>query len=444
MASKKTLDYQFTQKHIDYIRNCRYNKFNIAEGAIRAGKTVDNVFAFYDFLKHTKDYLHLASAASIANAKTIIGDSNGYGLSNLFRGQCRYGKYRDNEALIIRGKATNFQERVVIFVGGSKSNAYERIRGYSIGGWIATEINLHHDTFIKEAINRTAKADKQRFFWDLNPDNPKAPIYTEYIDKYREMQANGVQMGGCNYAHFTLNDNATISEQRKAEIAAGYDPNSIWYQRDILGKRCVAEGLVYRQFADNMASGTGRYVIDKPKNIQEIYIGIDFGGNGSKHAFVASGITFGFNELIALIAERPDADTTPKELDKLFIDFVRRVLDVYGRIDYIYCDSAEQVLIRGFKNALQENGLGHIRIGDALKEKINERITFLNRMVAQDRFKVVEKDCQSLVSALCGATWDPKKITVDERLDDGANDIDSLDAFEYSYERFMSYFIRSK
>lgn len=444
MASRKTLDYNFSQKHIDYIKKCRDNKFNIAEGAIRAGKTIDNVFAFYDFLKHTKDRIHLASAANLGNAKIIIGDSNGFGLANLFRGQCRYGKYLDNDALIIRGKSTNFQERIVVFIGGSKSNSFTKIRGYSLGGWIATEINLHHDSFIKEAINRTAKADKQRFFWDLNPDNPKAPIYTEYIDKYREMQANGLAFGGCNYEHFTLSDNATITEQRKAEIAAGYDPNSIWYQRDILGKRCVAEGLIYRQFADHMASGSDRYIVDKPKNIQEIYIGVDFGGNGSKHAFCATGFTFGFNEMIALMSERPDADTTPKQLDDLFIGFVTRVLDKYGRIDGIYCDSAEQVLIRGFQNALKVNGLGHIKIGNALKEKINERITFTNRMISQDRFKVVEKDCGSLVSALCGATWDPKNTTRDERLDDGTNDIDSLDAFEYTFERYMSLFIRRK
>lgn len=33
------------------------------------------------------------------------------------------------------------------------------------------------------------------------------------------------------------------------------------------------------------------------------------------------------------------------------------MLKKYGKIDCIYCDSAEQVLIRGMRKALQENGL---------------------------------------------------------------------------------------
>ena len=46
IRKKKTLNYVFSEKHKDYIRACRECEFNVAEGAVRAGKTVDNVFAF--------------------------------------------------------------------------------------------------------------------------------------------------------------------------------------------------------------------------------------------------------------------------------------------------------------------------------------------------------------------------------------------------------------
>ena len=36
----------------------------------------------------------------------------------------------------------------------------------------------------------------------------------------------------------------------------------------------------------------------------------------------------------------------------------------------------------------------------------------------------------------------PKNLTSDERLDDGTSDIDSLDAFEYTFERDISRFIK--
>ena len=45
-------------------------------------------------------------------------------------------------------------------------------------------------------------------------------------------------------------------------------------------------------------------------------------------------------------------------------------------------------------------------------------------------------------NALCGALWNPKNLTSDERLDDGTSDIDSLDAFEYTFERDISRFIK--
>ena len=55
------------------------------------------------------------------------------------------------------------------------------------------------------------------------------------------------------------------------------------------------------------------------------------------------------------------------------------------------------------------------------------------------RFFLTE-DCESLETAFCDAVYD-KESLVDERLDDGSTDIDSLDAFEYTIERDMKYLI---
>lgn len=45
-TKKQTLKYVFSEKHKEYIRSCVSCEFNVAEGAVRAGKTVDNVYAF--------------------------------------------------------------------------------------------------------------------------------------------------------------------------------------------------------------------------------------------------------------------------------------------------------------------------------------------------------------------------------------------------------------
>lgn len=429
---KKTINFKFSDKHKDYIRACINNTYNIAEGAVRAGKTVDNVFAFAHELKNTKDKIHIATGSTSANAKLNIGDANGFGLEYIFRGQCNWGKFKGNECLYIKGPSTKGKQRVVIFAGGSKQDSYKKIRGNSYGMWIATEINLHHDNTIKEVFNRTIAADKRKIFWDLNPDNPNAKIYKDYIDKYQEKYNNGTLIGGYNYEHFTIDDNINIPEERKEEIKSQYDKESIWYQRDILGKRCIAEGLIYRRFANDPK----KYLIENKNvsNLMKIIVGVDFGGTGSGHSFVATGFTFGYKEVISLASERHFGDDIdPDRLGELFVNFVIKVNHKFGYAEVAYCDNAEQVLIRGLRKAVITAGL-NIKVENAWKTFINDRINITTRLMAQDRFKYTS-DCETLKEAFCTAIWNPKEITKNERLDDGTSDIDTLDGFEYTIER---------
>lgn len=440
---RKTIPFKFGQKHKEYMSRTSKATLNIAEGAIRAGKTVDNVYAFAYELKKTKDRMHLATGSTVANAKLNIGDANGFGLEFIFRGQCRWSKYKDNEALIIKGPDTNNKTKIVIFAGGAKADSYKKVRGNSYGMWIATEINLHHDNTIKEAFNRTAAARTRKFFWDLNPDHPNHTIYTDYIDKYLSMKDSGKAVGGVNYMHFTIDDNETIPAERKAQIKAQYDPKSIWYLRDILGKRVVAEGLIYKTFVDGVTADPYRFEIEStPGNLMSRIIGVDFGGNKSNHSMVCTGITWNFEHLIGLKSKIvPAKGTDPEILFKEIYDFTVVCIKMFGAIDTLYCDSAEQVLINGIRTYFRQKGL-NIRVENALKMSVNERINLTELLIAMGRFKLLKGQCDTLVTALSTSVWDPKMITENVRLDDGTSDIDTLDAFEYSFERFAAQLVR--
>mgnify|MGYP000398626012 FL=1 len=262
----KTLKPIFGEKHREYISRAVRATISVAEGAVRAGKTVDNVAAFaYLIDRGTPDRIHLATGSTAANAKLNIGDCNGMGLEYIFRGRCRWTKYKGNEALAIRSHG---REYVVIFAGGAKADSFKKIRGNSYGMWIATEINLHHQDTIKEAFNRQLAAKVRRVFWDLNPSAPGAWIYEDYIERFREQFGRQY-----NYEHFTIRDNATISEQRFAEIEAQYRQygvTSAWYRRDILGERCIAEGLIYPMFGEFN-------IVDEVPERGEYYISCDYG-----------------------------------------------------------------------------------------------------------------------------------------------------------------------
>lgn len=240
MISKR-LHPKWTAKHKEYMHKGIKATISVAEGAVRAGKTVDNVAMFAKMLElGVQDRIHLASGSTSANAKLNIGDCNGFGLEYIFRGRCKWSKFKGNECLRIK---TANREYIVIFVGGSKADSFKKIRGNSYGMWIATEINLHHDSFIKDAFNRQLASKTRRVFWDLNPSSPANFIYKDYIDKFEETYGERY-----NYEHFTIRDSASITEERIRDIESQYDKNSVWYRRDILGERCNAEGLVYPMF----------------------------------------------------------------------------------------------------------------------------------------------------------------------------------------------------
>ncbi len=446
MSKKKTIDFHFSDKHKDYIRGCRACTINVAEGAVRAGKTVDNVFAFAQELKVCKDRIHLATGSTAGNAKLNIGDANGFGLEWIFRGQCRWGKHKGNEALIIKGEATKHKTKIVIFAGAAKEDSYKKIRGNSYGMWIATEVNLHHDKTIKEANNRLLASHHLKIFWDLNPDNPKANIYVEYLDKYQEQHDAGEFRGGYNYMHCTIYDNINIPEDRLLDIESRYDKNSIWYLRDIKGQRIVANGLIYRQFANDVNSKQFTFRIkDKPTNLNEIIIGVDFGGNGSGHSFTATGFTRNYQKVVALASEWVDCsqdEIDPEVLGNMFCNFCQKIISRYGYITIVYADSEAQTLMAGLRTSLRKKGLGWVKVDNSLKAPIKDRIDATAILMAQGRFYYVENSCSSLEAALCTCVWDPKILTENKRLDDGTSDIDSLDSFEYKFERYISKLIK--
>ena len=434
----------FGEKHKRYIKAALKHRMCVAEGAIRSGKTIDHCIIAAAYLEDAPDRFHLASGSSIANAKLNIGVCNGFGLENLFRGRCRWGRYRDNEALFIQ---TRTGEKIVIFAGGGKSDSFRHILGNSYGLWIATEINEHYDcpdsrtSFVKVASGRQIAAARPFTLWDLNPSNPKAAIYADYIDKYRE---KGLA-GGYLYEHFTIRDNATITEARLKEIESRYDTSTVWYRRDILGERAVAEGLIYQQFADMperfivdilpqsalLTAPSKREPFSEGDAIRNAVIGVDFGGGKSAHAFCCMGFTVR-GLLVVLDEYREQRALDPNKLAADFVDFVRRCKSRWLVTD-VWCDSAEQTLINGLRSAAASAGLG-LNIGNSMKRPINDRIRATCILMGAGRF-FVARNCVETIDALKSALWDAAELTEDVRLDDGTTNVDSLDALEYSFER---------
>lgn len=316
----------------------------------------------------------------------------------------------------------------VYVLGADKRNQVARIQGAGIEYCYGDEITTWSEEVFQILKSRLDKPNSC-FDGTCNPDHPNH-WFKEFLDSDADIYPQ----------HYTIDDNPFLDpffvEQLKKEYAG-----TIYYDRFILGKWTRAEGVIYRLFTDEPE----RYEISvkeaQEKLYQEITVGIDFGGNKSKHAFVATGITPKYQEAIVLVSERHEAKVDPEELNRLFIDFLKRVIAMYGRVDYVYPDSAEQVLIRGLKTATQKEGLNVI-IRDAKKIEVVDRIRLVSALISQGRF-LYTKDAYTVRDALTEAVWDKSK-NVDIRLDDGTSDIDTLDALEYSIERDVRRFMRMR
>lgn len=431
---------KFSDKHKNYIKTALNYKQNVAEGAVRSGKTIDHCIIFSMYLETCEDKIHLASGSSLPNAKLNIGDCNGFGLEHIFRGRCRWGKYKSNEALFIQTKTG---EKIVIFTGGGKSDSYKSILGNSYGGWIATEINEHYDcddsrtSFIKVAMARQIASVHPFTLWDLNPSNPNADIYKNYIDKF-------MGLDWYRYEHFNIFDNATMSQERIEEIKKKYDMNSVWYKRDILGERMVAEGLVFPYFANDCKPYLFKYqslkekMKEEGKRFSHLIIGVDFGDNGSKYSWHLTGFTNGWDYMWALdegdMEKSNSIDAT--KFCKAFVRFYKRCVECYGYVEWIFCDSASNTLINTLRAYFYAEGLDGSIIAPVKKNELTDRPITVDSLLVTGRLKI-EEHCKNLINALSELVWDEKK---DIPKDENVNNInDDWDSFCYTFITHSGY-----
>lgn len=389
----------FSKKHKQYIKSALNNKMCVAEGAIRSGKTIDHCIIASMYLETCKDKIHLASGSTAGNAKLNIGACNGYGLENLFKGRCRWGKYKGNESLIINTKTG---EKIVIFVGGGQADSYKKILGNSYGLWIATEINEHYDcddsrsSFIKVAFGRQTAADRPLVLWDLNPSSPADPIYENYIDLYKQQYKGGYQ-----YQHFTMADNLSISPERQEEIASQYVEGSIWYRRDILGERCIAEGLIYPMYEEAKGTPDFKVKTNGEKDFYtEIGLSIDY---GTQNAFAAilwgkyDGVWYAYKNYYYSGRKEGHQKTDEDYADDLDLLTDDIVLQYGQKIEVIIDPSASSM-----KATLRRRSRYKVRDADnAVEDGIRETATALQKGLVK-----ISPDLEYFWKEIAGYVWD--------------------------------------
>lgn len=409
----------FTDKQNEFIRTLKQDKLkrlNILEGSVRSGKTWISLIAWAVWVAmRPKDYLYMMCAKSL---KTLYRNC-------LLPLQGLVGE--NNFKFSLSKKEGVLFGRKIMLEGANDQRSEGKIRGITLGGAYCDELTLFPKVFFIMLLSRLS-APGAKLIATTNPDVPTHWLMTEYL-KNEKLSDDLFRM------FFHIDDNTTLPADYVQSLKKEY--TGVYYDRFILGKWVVANGAIYKVFSD---SPTAFYAKDIP-HFDYINIGLDFGGNGSQHALVCSGTTHDMRKLYALKTERiPAADMTPQTLYKRVYDFCVEIKDKYGTISALYADSAEQTLIAGLRQALRPIG---VIVKNSLKREINDRIRATTMLMGGGRFFMLSGECQTLIDAFQGAVWDDKIIGKEIRLDDGTSDIDTLDAFEYSFERYIPQLIRS-
>lgn len=405
-----------SDKQKEFIRNAN-KRYNIKTGATRSGKT------YLDILYTIPARIRERSGKKGLNV--ILGVTNSTIERNIL--QPLRELYGDKLIGSINSQniAKLFGEEVYC-LGAEKVSQVSKIRGASIKYCYCDELAEYNQEVFELLKSRL---DKEYSVLDgaLNPESPNHWL-KQFLDSDADIYCQS----------YTIFDNPFLPKKFVENLCKEYE-GTVYYNRYILGQWCNAEGLIYTRFANNpedykwtKKKSDGTY--DLPSGLT--IIGIDYGGTKSGQAFVCTRISSDFKHVIVLGSEKHMGDIDPDDLEKLEIEFAKKMMYKYNcDIDYMFPDNEEVVLIRGLKRRVQELGWNTIVRG-CTKEPINDRIDCGRTMISYNILYYIEEECKLFVDALSSALWDDD-AKEDTRLDDFTTDIDTIDAWEYSWCKYI-------
>lgn len=411
---------RFSEKQQEFFANANH-RWNVKTGATRSGKTYMDYFVIPYRIRKCTGKGHIVI---LGNTRQTV-ERNIIEPLRMIWGDYFVGNLKQNGSIKLFGKKC--------YVFGACVKAYKvQLQGMSIEYCYGDEVSTWNEevfAMLKSRLDRPNSC----FDGTCNPDNPSHWFKT-FLDSDADIF----------HQSYTIDDNPYNNPKFVEELKKEY-LGTVYYERFILGRWVAAEGIIYRRFADKPDNFFITYEeykrLTDSYGIEEINIGVDFGGTGSGTSFVATVILGDFFGVIVLASKRLVFELTPDALGRYFVEFVRYVEDTYNVIaDNAMCDSAEQILIRGIREAADTAGL-NCRVKNARKDSIKDRIRLTNALLGRGTLYLTS-DNETLSNALSKALWKENSIE-DIRLDDGTTDIDTLDAYEYTIETHLKDFIRA-
>ena len=409
-----------SDKQKEFIKNANH-RYNLKVGARRCGKTyLDNLYVIPQRIFERK---------GLDGLYCIFGVSKGTIERNVLQPLRQiYGK--ELIGTINSNNIAKLFDEEVYCLGCEKVNQVSKIQGTSIKYAYGDEVaKWNQEVFVMIQ----ASLDKPYSMFDgaLNPENQSHWLKKDFLDRIEEDKLD------VYVQHYTIFDNPFLPKEFVDNLCKEY-AGTVYYDRLILGLWKNAEGIIYKQFADNPSP----FIKENADgiNFMIISIGIDYGATEGETEFKATGITPYFRQVWTIDEEKLKGLHSPEQMYEKFVEFYNRVVEKYGKVTHCFADygALGQVLTYGMNRYLQQHGVP-LQVQDCIKGRIVDRIELDCHLFGQQRRFILRK-CKYLIEAYSQALWDEKHE--DERLDDGTTPIDDLDASEYSmfpfYDKLMT------
>ncbi len=413
-----------SDKQKEFVKNATH-RYNFKVGARRCGKTyLDNLYMIPKRIMERK---------GLDGLYCIFGVSKGTIERNVLQPLRQiYGK--NLVGTIRNDNIVKLFDEEVYCLGCEKVNQVSKIQGTSIKYAYGDEVaKWNQEVFVMIQ----ASLDKEYSCFDgaLNPENQSHWLKKDFLDRVEEEKLD------VYVQHYTIFDNPFLPKEFVDNLCKEY-AGTVYYDRLILGQWKNAEGIIYRQFADNPSMFIRDEANDENGNkinFMIISIGIDYGANQSSTRFICNGITPYFKQVWALDEMKMEGIYSPDILYEKFKEFYYRIIQKYGKVTHAYGDygALGEILTFGLNKYLQQQGIP-LQVKDCIKGRIIDRIELDCQLFGQNK-RFILRQCKGLIEAYTEALWNDKGQ--DERLDDGTTDIDSLDANEYSYFSFYDKFV---
>ena len=242
------------QKKILAFPYSRYDAL-ICDGAVRSGKTSIMTVSFVDWAMEnfSNQRFGLCGKTVDSCTKNLV-----IPYISMAYAKKKYNiRWRRSDKMleVRRGFTTNYFE---VF-GGKDESSQDLIQGRTFAGVLLDEVVLMPQSFVNQALARCS-VDGAKLWFSCNPGSPQHWFYLEWIKKHKERNAL--------YLHFEMADNPSLSEKTLERYRSQY--SGVFYDRYILGKWVLAEGLIYPMF------GTDNITDEVPES-GEYYISCDYG-----------------------------------------------------------------------------------------------------------------------------------------------------------------------